>query len=167
MGARDVLIRRARAEDAGGLLRYIGDLYCEKLDVVSNELTMTQQQEEEWIAATNKSGAVLVAERNGAIVGMLDIRRSDRRSRAHVGSIGMSVAKLFRRQGIGRHLLEAAIQEAKSWPDFCRLELEVVPWNAPAIALYEDFGFKLEARKAKAVNFRGAPEDMLLMALTW
>lgn len=40
-------------------------------------------------------------------------------------------------------------------------------WNAPAIALYESLGFKLEARMAKAINLRGTPEDMLLMALTW
>ena len=39
--------------------------------------------------------------------------------------------------------------------------------NAPAIALYESLGFVLEGRMIKAVNLRGPPEDMLLMALTW
>ena len=161
------IIRRARVEDAESLLHYVGGLLAEKLDVVSNDLNLTLEKEREWVEATNKSGAVIVAERLSEIVGLIDIRRGERASRAHSGSFGMSVAKACRRQGIGRRLLEAAVQEAKSWPGFCRLELEVVLWNTAAIALYEKLGFKLEARKAKAVNFRGRPEDMLLMALTW
>ena len=40
-------------------------------------------------------------------------------------------------------------------------------WNTGAIALYESLGFVLEARMKYAMNLRGRPEDMLLMALTW
>jgi RimJ/RimL family protein N-acetyltransferase len=47
------------------------------------------------------------------------------------------------------------------------LEIEVVPWNAPAIALYQSLGFIVEATKAKAINLRGRPEDLLLMAMVW
>ena len=59
------------------------------------------------------------------------------------------------------------VLQARGWPDFCRLELECVPWNAPAIRLYESLGFEHEGRRVKGVNLRGTPEDMLLMALTW
>jgi len=31
----------------------------------------------------------------------------------------------------------------------------------------DDAGFEIEARKTKAVNLEGKPEDLLLMALTW
>jgi RimJ/RimL family protein N-acetyltransferase len=64
-------------------------------------------------------------------------------------------------------LLRAAIDEARGWPGFCRIELEVAPWNAPAVALYERLGFLHEGRKIKALDLRGRPEDMLIMALTW
>ena len=40
-------------------------------------------------------------------------------------------------------------------------------WNTAGIRLYEGLGFVIEARKTKAINLRGRPEDMLLMALTW
>lgn len=163
----NIITRRAVIEDAPALLRYLADLKAEMLDVVSNDLNPTLQQEEEWISGANKTGAVLVAKYDGEIIGLLDIRRGERASRAHAAGFGMSVAKAWRQRGIGRRLLEAAIAEAKTWPGFCRLELEVVPWNAPAIALYEKLGFKHEARKIKAVNFRGQPEDILLMAMTW
>jgi RimJ/RimL family protein N-acetyltransferase len=79
----------------------------------------------------------------------------------------MSVARRWRGRGVGRKLLAAAIDETRQWPGFCRIELECVAWNQPGVRLYESLGFVLEARKTKAVNLRGRPEDMLLMALTW
>jgi putative acetyltransferase len=85
----------------------------------------------------------------------------------HLGRIGLSVTRDLRGRGIGRRLLQAAIDQARGWPGFCRLELECVPWNTPAIRLYESLGFLHEGRRVKGVNLRGTPEDMLLMALTW
>ena len=79
----------------------------------------------------------------------------------------MSVAKAWRGRGVGRKLLAAAIDRARDWPGFCRIELECVAWNTAGVRLYESLGFVLEARKTKAINLRGRPEDMLLMALTW
>ena len=53
------------------------------------------------------------------------------------------------------------------WPGVCRLELEVVPWNLPAIGLYRSLDFVVEGTKSKAINLRGQPEDLIMMALTW
>jgi len=73
----------------------------------------------------------------------------------------------YRRKGIGRRLLAAAIQQAKQWPGFCRIELDVVPWNVAAIRLYESAGFVHEGTRRKAANYRDAPHDVLMMALVW
>jgi putative acetyltransferase len=63
--------------------------------------------------------------------------------------------------------MKAAIDETKKWPSFCRIELEVVPWNKPAIHLYESLGFVREGVKRKAANYGGKPTDSALMALVW
>jgi putative acetyltransferase len=76
----------------------------------------------------------------------------------------MSIAKDWRGRGLGARMLQAAIDETQAWPGFCRIELEVAPWNTRAIALYERFGFAHEGCKRKAYAMRGAPEDSLLMA---
>src|SRR3954451_15206844 len=89
--------------------------------------------------------AVYVAEResDGAIIGRLSLARDTHPASAHVADLGLMVAADARRQGVGRALLEAAVEWARS-AGIRKLELHVFPWNEPAIQLYERFGFERE-----------------------
>jgi RimJ/RimL family protein N-acetyltransferase len=109
--------------------------------------------------------AVFVAERvrDGAVVGRLSLARDTHPASAHVADLGLMVAMDARRQGVGRALLEAAVDWARG-AGVRKLELHVFPWNEPAIALYERFGFEREGfRKG---HYRRADEyvDAILMA---
>ena len=46
-----------------------------------------------------------------------------------------------------------------------KLELHVFPWNGPAIALYEAFGFEREGLRKRHYLRGGVPVDAILMAL--
>jgi RimJ/RimL family protein N-acetyltransferase len=164
-----VEVRRAREADAAALADYMAGLMAERLDTISQRETPSVPEERDWVlrATMAERGLILVAVVDDAVVGALDLWAGERPDNRHAGRFGMSVARGWRGLGVGRRLLSQAIEEARAWPGFCRLELECVAWNAPAIALYESVGFVLEARMAKAINLRGTPEDMLLMALTW
>ncbi len=148
---------------------YVARLVGEKLDTILLNRLISPAEEEDWIGffSSPDRGVMLLAWDGERVVGMIDVRRNEREALRHSGAFGMSVDQAYRGQGIGRRLLEHGIAEARSWPGFCRLELGVTPWNVRAIALYESLGFVLEARKAKAINLRGQPEDDLLMALVW
>ena len=108
--------------------------------------------------------AVYVAERDdGTIVGRLSLARDTHPASAHVADLGLMVAADARRQGVGRALLEAAVDWAAG-AGVRKLELHVFPWNEPAIALYEGFGFAREG--VRAAHYRRADDyvDAVLMA---
>ena len=164
-----VVIRPARMFDAQAMVDYMAALIAERLDTISVRTCPSLEDEREWVMRAEISERVLIflALRGEEVVGMLDLSAGERPDNRHGGRFGMSIAKRWRRRGVGRGLLSAAIREAREWPGFCRIELECVAWNTAGVRLYESLGFVIEARKTKAINLRGRPEDMLLMALTW
>jgi len=165
----EITIRQAGIDDARAMVAYMGDLVGEGLDTIALRTAPRLEDQREFIerARLADRAAIWLALNGRTVVGLLDVWGGDRADRRHLGRIGLSVARDLRGRGLGRRLLRAAIEQARAWPDFCRLELECVPWNAPAIRLYESLGFLHEGRRVKGVNLRGTPEDMLLMALTW
>lgn len=166
-----VEIRQARLSDAQMTSAYMHELLAEGLDVyMLPNPAPTPEKQVGWIGGIEQTphAFVLVATTGSRVVGVLDFRPETGRGRTASGSFGMSVAHDFRRMGIGQRLVEAMVERARSdRPDLSRIELEVVPWNAPAIALYERMGFKHEAVMEKTVTFRGRPESLLLMARVW
>jgi RimJ/RimL family protein N-acetyltransferase len=161
-------IRQASGDDVRGMLDFLDDLVAERPDTISLRTTPSLQDQRDRLdrARFTDRALILLALEGRRVVGMLEIWGGERADNRHAGRLGMSVTASRRGHGVGRRLLSAAIEETRAWPGFCRIELECAPWNAKAIALYESMGFRHEGRMIKALNLRGTPEDMLLMALT-
>jgi putative acetyltransferase len=86
----------------------------------------------------------IVAEIDGRVVGQLGLHLETAARRRHVGSIGMAVHDDFQGRGVGSALMAAALDLADNWLNLRRIELEVYTDNAPAIRLYEKYGFVTE-----------------------
>jgi L-phenylalanine/L-methionine N-acetyltransferase len=108
-----------------------------------------------------RTGIVAVLE--GRIVGSADVFQYKGRRR-HVGDIGMSVHDDFQRRGIGSALMAALINVADDWLDLKRLELTVYADNAPAIRLYQKFGFEVEGTLRGYAFRAGQYVDSFFMA---
>lgn len=100
----------------------------------------------------------------GTVVGFCDIVAHAAVGFAHVGRLGMGVRIEWRRQGVGRRLLEACLAHAKRVA-LEKVELEVYSDNLGAIRLYESFGFIREGVRARGRKLEGRYQDVVLMAL--
>jgi RimJ/RimL family protein N-acetyltransferase len=110
------------------------------------------------------NAAVFVAERSDRVlIGRLSLARDTHPASAHVADLGLMVAKDARRSGVGRALLEAAVDWARA-SGVRKLELHVFPWNEPAIRLYERFGFEREGLRKRHYRRAGEDVDAILMA---
>jgi L-phenylalanine/L-methionine N-acetyltransferase len=165
----DFTVRPADPSDAEQLTRLAEAVSAEPEAwlITSNGEWRSVGDERRYLKAVRRypHAAVYVAERAGdsKIVGRLSLARDTHPASAHVADLGLMVAADARRQGVGLALLEAAVDWAQG-AGVRKLELHVFPWNEPAIALYERFGFEREGyRKA---HYRRADEyvDAVLMS---
>lgn len=104
-----------------------------------------------------------VAIHEDKVVGWCDITPNDRAYFAHRGTLGMGVHPDHRGLGIGRTLLKAALEHARSI-GLEQVELEVFSSNQTAIRLYERCGFVLDGTRRNACKSEGSYQDILLMA---
>ncbi|TBY61833.1 GNAT family N-acetyltransferase [Rhizobium leguminosarum bv. viciae] len=98
------------------------------------------------------------------VVGWCDITRHFFPSHSHRGSLAMGIVPDYRGRGLGRRLIDAALDEARQ-ESFIRVELSVHADNARAIALYEKVGFLPEGVLRRSVLIDGRFIDTVTMAI--
>ncbi len=106
----------------------------------------------------------VVAVEDGKVVGWCDIRRSDRPTHAHCGTLGMGIIPGYRDKGLGTRLIAAALDLARE-REFHRVQLQVYATNTRAIALYEKVGFVREGVARDEVKIDGQFIDSIGMAV--
>ncbi len=106
----------------------------------------------------------LVALVGDEVVGWCDVLPVRGEARAHAGVLGIGLVPWARHRGIGRALMQAALQKAQA-KGFTRIELTVRADNDVARALYARLGFVVEGLHRRAFVVDGVPADSLAMAL--
>jgi RimJ/RimL family protein N-acetyltransferase len=160
------VVRRAEPSDAAEL-KELGDAVAAEPErwLATQNGWRSVADERRYLRTIKRypHAAVFVAEAGGHVVGRLSIARDQHPASLHVADLGLMVASEYRRRGIGRALLEAAVEWGRG-AGIRKLELHVFPWNDGAVALYEQFGFVREGyRKA---HYRQGDDyvDAILMA---
>jgi putative acetyltransferase len=162
-----VRIREAEPTDAAGLVALAREVSREPEGwLLSSEQWRSPAAERRYLRAVRRSphAAVFVAEVPEGLVGRLSVARDPHPASFHVADLGLMVAASHRRRGIGRALLQRAVDWARG-NAVAKLELHVFPDNAPALALYESFGFTREGYRRNHYRRDGEYVDAVLMAL--
>lgn len=103
---------------------------------------------------------------NGAVVGTIGIYQEDRPKLKHKAQIwGMYVDEAFRKTGVGKRLLDLAIDHAKLKMKVDGIYLSLEADNYSARSLYESRGFKCWGTEPKAMKLDGHFFDEHHMAL--
>jgi RimJ/RimL family protein N-acetyltransferase len=161
-----VTVRDAAPGDAAALVELAEQVGAEPEGwLIADDSWRGVAEERRYLKAIRRHphAAVFVAEEGGKIVGRLSVARDPHSASYHVADLGLMVVASHRRRGIGRALLDRAVEWAAG-SRVRKLELHVFPHNAPAIALYESFGFVREGYRRDHYRRGTGFVDAILMA---
>jgi len=159
-------VRTATLDDAAELAAYAAALFAERLPGIFRRDAPTLEQEVEFIRSYLEpdNSTLLVAVRNGVIVGIVSLKGDTLEEEAHVGTFAISVAREARGQGVGSALIEALVAWA---PGHGISRIQGFAWenNPGALRLYERLGFEREGLMRRAIVTEGAPVDAVVLAM--
>jgi RimJ/RimL family protein N-acetyltransferase len=164
------IIREARPEDAESIIAYLQDLAEEPgIDLLwaPGEFNFSVEDEQKVIRdhAAADNSILLVGEAGGRIIAVMNCTGGRRKANRHAASLGISIHKDWRDQGLGHRLMATCVDWARGTGIVTRIELEVFARNARAIHLYEKFGFETEGHLRKAFYKNDEYIDAFIMAL--
>ena len=164
---KEFRLRRAKLKDAAALQHFLTVLLAGDREAPLDAGTAPTVAEERLFIhdflESPRSYLVLALVKND-IVGALASRGPDHPGDFALGKFGLSVAKDWRRRGIGHALMESLTNWVETSQRVDRVELDVHAANVDAIRLYEQFEFRrVENPTAK----RDEDKDVVIMERTW
>ena len=156
--------RSMQEGDANAILDYITELGNEDTFILigPNDIP-SYEYEIEYVTNTVKSQndkkvVKVIVFHGEKIIASGDVKKGILRQ-SHLGTLGISVRKAYRGQGLGRKIIELLEKEAKEKLDTKLMYLSCFVENTIAQKLYESCGYKQCGVKPKAVQYKGKLQD--------
>ena len=115
--------------------------------------------------ARTDNGLCLVAALDDGAAGSLTLEGGRYQKARHVAELGVIVQRDWRRRGVGRALVAAAVEAARASEVIKKISLRVFSNNAAALRLYESLRFRTEGRRAAQIRLADGYVDEILMGL--
>lgn len=162
------VIRHLEVGDTEAMMNYINKLLLEQTYILRQGEQCTYEEEKKFVDSQiekmkERKAIHIIGVSEGVIIGSFQINLKERVN-AHVGSLGVSVAKGYRDQGIGSKMFEMILEQAKKvLPGIKVFCLEVFAVNDRAKHLYKKFGFREFGYLPKAILYKGKYVDEVYM----
>ncbi len=102
---------------------------------------------------------------DGQVVGHVDLKGGGIKSVMHRCELGIGIERAFRAQGLGRRLMQAAIEFVAESDELDWIDLRVFAHNKNARALYRSLGFVEQATYADWIRINDESIDDVTMVL--
>lgn len=141
MPSAEPTVRDARADDAAAIAVIYNQGIADRIATLETE-ERTPEERVAWLAARGPRHPVLVAERDGTVVGWGSLNQfNPRKAYDYVADFSVYVERTWRGKGVGSALLRALISRARRL-GYHKMVLSAFPWNALGMSLYEKYGFR-------------------------
>lgn len=135
-----IRLRQAAPADAAAIAAIYNQGIEDRVATLETE-PRSPQERRGWLAGRDARHPVLVAERDGQVIGWASLNAfNPRAAYDHVADLSIYVERGLRGKGIGRALLARIIAEARQI-GFHKIVLAAFPTNAAGMRLYEAMGF--------------------------
>ncbi len=161
-----VSIRRANSQDYSNIVDLINSVAAEGLWLATDSYVPTSQWERALREPEkNPRYLILVAGIEDQIVGWCRLFPYELGNKsAHVSDMAIGICKDFRGLGIGRTLIEHALEWAKA-QNYEKVTLDVYSSNQHALSLYKKMGFQVTGVRYRQVKLRYEYADEVLMEI--
>jgi ribosomal protein S18 acetylase RimI-like enzyme len=133
---------------------------------VEEERIIPRMLIEQLLEYPTQTSFFLGAIESDRLVGMVGANTAPQKKRRHITEIlSLYVVPDYRGGGLGRDLLQTAIERAFQKPEIRRIRLQVVAQNRGAIALYHSMGFTQTGCEPEAYRDGERGFDLLDMTL--
>jgi RimJ/RimL family protein N-acetyltransferase len=167
----DVSIRYPKLSDAAEMLRYINTLSKEETFILFQGEQLTLSEETKFVRMLlkkikNNKVVTLLAFHENVLIGNSGITMKEKAEK-HVGDFGISIAKEFRGQGIGKLLMKFVLEEGEKYlENFEICTLGCFSDNTCAMEMYKKFGFQLFGSLPKGIRHKDVYVDHIFMYKT-
>lgn len=164
----EIVVRYPVKEDLEILRNYINTLSKERTYIRFQDEQLTKKEESKYLDTLLKrikkrEAVSLLAFNNGNLIALTDINLKDK-IESHVGGFGITVAKEFRNQGIGKLLMDLVFREGKKqMPKLEIVTLGVFANNPVARKMYKKFGFREYGRLPEGIKHKNCSVDHLYL----
>lgn len=166
---RTLTIREPRKEDGRRIHAYIERVAGETdfLTFGPGDSGVTvSEREKQMVDLTNSPNEIaLMAEIDGEIAGFLTFTSQKKPRARHRGVFGVTVSREFWGSGIGKSLIRAMIQWARSTSIIRKINLMVRADNIRAIEMYKKLGFVYEGTTTRDLLISDTFYDAVLMGM--
>ena len=165
---KEIVVRYPEMGDLEEMLAFINNLSDEKTFVRYQGEHETVESEKKYLegrlkAIKDKKAIHLLVFCKNKLIGASDIHMMDKTEK-HIGVLGISIAKNFRGEGVGKILMNLVEEEAKKkLPDLKMITLGVYSPNTVARDMYKKIGFVEYGILPNGITRGGKFEDAVLM----